>query len=97
MSPVLLELGELLHARGQAAQAVPLLERSLAITPRVARDALDLGVRRFALARALWDARGDRQRARELGEQAREGLLAAGAEGQEALAAATKWLASRPQ
>jgi len=94
---VLLELGELLHTRGQAARAVPLLERALAVTPRTAGDALDLGVRRFALARVLWDARGDRQRARVLAEQAREGLLAAGASGRAAEAAAAQWLASRPR
>jgi len=97
VSPVLLELGELLHARGQAARAVPLLERALAVTPRAAGDTLDLGVRRLALAQALWDARGDRRRARMLAEQAREGLIAAGAPGRAAQAAATQWLASRPQ
>ncbi|MBL8975922.1 MAG: tetratricopeptide repeat protein, partial [Myxococcales bacterium] len=48
---------------------------------------------RFALARALWEARGDRARARALAEQAREGLAAAPTPG-EALQEVDAWIAS---
>ena len=58
------DLGHLLVERDRAAEAVPLLERSLktgtqTITPLRA-------VTRWALAQALWDSGGDRDRAREL-------------------------------
>ena len=58
------------------------------------RWAVELGKRRFALARALWDARGDRQRARHLAEQAREGFVVGGAS-REHSQAVERWLASR--
>ena len=91
-APVLLELGELLLERGRAREALPLLERSLAQTPRSEGDATELGKRRFALARALWDARGDRRRARQLAEQAREGFVVVGAS-REHSQAVERWLA----
>jgi hypothetical protein len=49
---------------------------------------------RFALARALWDGKGDRARAHELAKQAREGLSGASAQVTRARAAVDAWLRS---
>jgi hypothetical protein len=74
------------------------LERALAIRTK---DALppELAETRFALARAVWDARGDRARAVALANDARAGYApdAArfGGEYAEAVAAIDAWLAAR--
>jgi tetratricopeptide (TPR) repeat protein len=67
VSLALLSLGELHLARGRPAEALPLLERARAHV--YAKDESDVA---FALARALWDARKDRPRARSLATQARD-------------------------
>ena len=57
---------------GDPAAAIAPLEEALAIFLATPRDPLYLAQARFELARALWDSREDRSRARHLAEQARE-------------------------
>jgi hypothetical protein len=68
-------LGEALVARGNAEDALPLLERSVALPRRV--YAGDLAAARFVLARALVAAKKDRARARELAQSAEKELATA--------------------
>jgi len=58
--------------RGEPAQAIAPLEEAIAIFLATPRDPLYLGQARFELARALWNSRSDRTRARLLAQQARE-------------------------
>ena len=57
-------------ARGQPGQAIAPLEEAIAIFLATPRDPLYLAQARFELARALWDSRRDRPRARQLAQQA---------------------------
>jgi tetratricopeptide (TPR) repeat protein len=62
--------GQLLTERGRAREAVPLLERALAIRTE-SDEPIPLRIQSaFALAQALWAAGRDRARARALAEQA---------------------------
>jgi serine/threonine protein kinase/tetratricopeptide (TPR) repeat protein len=85
-----------LHARlsKAPADAIPMLERALAIHERTdapgSRAAIQREQTRFALARALLSAGVDRPRARALAEQARSALAAAHDPGVRAIEA---WLA----
>jgi tetratricopeptide (TPR) repeat protein len=67
----LIGLGKVLLADGKAYSAVVQLERALAIRSGDDADPNLLAEAQFWLARALWEADGDRQRARELAEAAR--------------------------
>ncbi len=67
--------GLLALARGRPAEAVAPLERALALSGP--RDPTRLAELRLALARALWDARVDRPRARALAELAQAELQVA--------------------
>ena len=60
-------MGFLELARGRPAAAVPWLERALKLSPERAGTEI-----RFMLARALWDSKRDRSRARTLAADARE-------------------------
>jgi Tfp pilus assembly protein PilF len=60
--------------RGTPEAAIAPLEEAVAILVASPRDPLYLAQARFELARALWDSRRDRARARTLGEQARQGF-----------------------
>ncbi len=71
-------IGNVLRSEGHADAAVPVLERALALRAGDVQDGVRLAETRFALARALWDARVNRARARSLALQAHEGYLAAG-------------------
>jgi tetratricopeptide (TPR) repeat protein len=64
-------LGKLLIADDQPGEAIPPLERALAIRSGNEVDPNLLAETRFFLARALWDAEVDRERALELAEAAR--------------------------
>jgi serine/threonine protein kinase len=76
LAPLLAGLGEAELLTGEPSAAVGTLERALAawgdsqITPHLIPTA------KFALARALWEAGGDRPRARSIAEDARAGFLA---------------------
>ncbi|HET6282884.1 MAG TPA: serine/threonine-protein kinase [Polyangia bacterium] len=62
----------------QPEKAVPLLERALSIRQKVATGPVRLGETRFALARALVLAGGNRRRARALASAARTNYAASG-------------------
>ena len=92
---VTVERGDVLRALGRAGEAVPSLERALAIREAAHARGEDLAAARFALARALWEAGGDRTRARGLALAAQ--AAAAQAPGiEEARAEIATWLASHP-
>ncbi|WP_375769449.1 tetratricopeptide repeat protein [Archangium gephyra] len=85
--------GEALVLLGRAPEALAPLERALALRETHAVAPVELAATRFALARALWDARRDTVRARELAQKA-EGALAQ--PGTEALRARVQeWLGAR--
>jgi eukaryotic-like serine/threonine-protein kinase len=78
--------------RGRAGQAIPILERALAIREHraVARELL--AETRDVLARALWRSTRDRERAIALARQARDGYAAGGGLWQPRLVALDAWL-----
>jgi serine/threonine-protein kinase len=69
-------LSEVKLATGQAAAAIPLLERALRIYDRYPGTGAFKAATEFALARSLWEGGRDRHRARRLAEAAREGHAA---------------------
>lgn len=81
--------------QGHAAEALPPLERALALRQAHEPDAATVAETRFALARALWDDGRDRPRARRLAEDAHDVY-----QGQPTLAdkdrEVTGWLAEHP-
>ncbi len=81
-------IGEAWLGLGRADQARPLLEQAHALNPDRSTDGWHTA---FALARALWASAPDRERARSLAREARDGLAAAG-QAKEA-AAVDAWLA----
>jgi tetratricopeptide (TPR) repeat protein len=70
----LLALGEALEAKGDAAAAREPLERALRIVEKTQLDPLQVAEVRFALARVLWSAKDQRERAHALASQAEEVL-----------------------
>ncbi|HEY0132818.1 MAG TPA: tetratricopeptide repeat protein, partial [Nannocystis sp.] len=87
--------GLLALAAGRPADALPPLERALALG---IADPAKLAEARLALARALWDAKVDRPRARALAERARSELAIAGSGPMQARIGAllSEWLAAHP-
>jgi len=67
-------LGEAQLGLGKPESARPLLERACDIGSSGSMDPADLAEWRFALAKALWPAHSDRNRAMDLAQQALEGL-----------------------
>jgi tetratricopeptide (TPR) repeat protein/predicted Ser/Thr protein kinase len=65
-------LGRALILEGRAGEAIAPLNRALALRVAAKDARVRLGETRFALARALWDAGGDRKRAHALGTAARD-------------------------
>ncbi|WP_434425129.1 tetratricopeptide repeat protein [Nannocystis pusilla] len=91
----LLGRGGALLGLGRAAEAVREFERALAIREAAQVQPEELAEARFAVARALWEAGGDRPRARALAEQAATTYpTAPGTE--DARAKVREWLASHP-
>jgi tetratricopeptide (TPR) repeat protein/tRNA A-37 threonylcarbamoyl transferase component Bud32 len=88
--------GLLALLRGRPAEAIPAFERALALGGL--QNPVELAELRLGLARALWDTRQDRPRARLLAEQARAGLVEAGPNPASAEISATvdRWLADHP-
>ena len=86
-------LGRALLAAGRPDEAVTTLERALALRARETGLAL-VAETRFALARALWEANGDRPRALTLSAQARAAYVAEGDAAR--VAAVDTWRASTP-
>ncbi|HEV2844357.1 MAG TPA: tetratricopeptide repeat protein, partial [Thermoanaerobaculia bacterium] len=87
-------LGKVRMGQGRPAEAVPLLERAVAVCDRTAPPDWQAEAR-FALARALWENSRDRRRALALARQARTFFRDNGAPFSEQLAAVDAWLASR--
>jgi tetratricopeptide (TPR) repeat protein len=69
-------LGKCLVAVGRAREAAPILERAVRIRERRESDKSLIAESRFALARARWEAGGDRDAARVLAVVARDGYRA---------------------
>jgi tetratricopeptide (TPR) repeat protein/predicted Ser/Thr protein kinase len=91
------ELGKALLGLERPAEAIPELERALALFDEFGGDPLTLPDIRFTLARALWDAnaREGRARARALALLAVDSYTQAGPASAEALAEVEAWLAQR--
>ena len=64
-------------AEGNAASALPPLERALRIREAKETDPAKLSETRFAMARALWSSNRNRKLARDLADHARRGYLKA--------------------
>ena len=95
IAPVLVHRSETHLDRREPGLAIDFAERALAICTqsRCASGVVDDA--RFALARALWRSKGDRKRARSLGEAARAGYVALAA-GSARAAVVAEWL-QRPR
>jgi tetratricopeptide (TPR) repeat protein/predicted Ser/Thr protein kinase len=93
LAGVLTDLARIQLARSRPLLALPIAERALGTVLAQGESAPpdELSAARFAVARALWDAHGDRARARTLAEQALTGAPA-GATRDEIDA----WLAAHP-
>jgi tetratricopeptide (TPR) repeat protein len=76
LSYPLMALGVALLGEGRAAEAIPILERAVAIRGSKESQPSRRGEARFALARALWTAAQDGARARVLARLARSEYLA---------------------
>jgi tetratricopeptide (TPR) repeat protein len=68
----LVPLGKTLIATKRAAESVPVLERAVRIRDRREPNQPLVAEARFGLARAIWEAGGDRGRARQLATAARD-------------------------
>jgi tetratricopeptide (TPR) repeat protein len=64
-------LGDIWRARGDTAKALGFFEQAMQLRERSETSPLLKADTRFALARTLWDAGGDRARAQRLAEEAR--------------------------
>lgn len=78
---------------GDAVRAVPEAERGLRLVEASSKDAVQLALARYALAKALWSAGRDRTRALALAHQARDGFASGGLAALNGVAAVDKWLA----
>ncbi len=88
-------LGKCQLARHRPAAAVAPLERALAIADDRAGDPVMTALTQFALARALWDSKRSRGRARKLAEAARAAWEKSPDRASDELAEVTEWLAAR--
>ena len=80
------------NRKGDARHALPLLERAFKVRQAGKAGASDSSWTKLELARALWDAPGDRARARRLAEESL--AEARSVEQKEGIEAAEEWLAS---
>ncbi len=89
----LLNLATTHLARGAPADAIPVLERALTLGAGGQDQEYERAQLELALARALWNSRSDRPRARKLAQATAATLRAAGSDAAEVLADVEKWLA----
>ena len=89
----LVGLATIALSRNDATTALPLAERAQALRSREGTQPEAIAETEFLLARALWDAGGDRRRARELAERAASFWRDHPDRDREASAAVTTWLA----
>ena len=83
-------LAEVRIVQAKPADAIPLLEETLAIRESQRRQPVRLAETRFALARALWESRGDRRAARSLAVQAQDDFASTSTQGRDV----GQWLAA---
>jgi tetratricopeptide (TPR) repeat protein len=86
-------LGEALLAAKRPAEAIAPLERALALDDGSEHYEINVAKARFSLAKALWEARGDRARSRSLAAAARERLRGR-PEAAKTLSAVDVWVAT---
>lgn len=91
ISRPLARMGRARLGLGDWERAIPELERALGLAEKRGAPPGTLEEARFALARALWNRKGDRARAVELATHARDGY--AQARNQQELAKVQAWLA----
>jgi tetratricopeptide (TPR) repeat protein len=91
----LISIGQAELALGQPARAIEPLERAERMLPATGAPD-DRGAVRFLLARALWDARRDRRKARDLANAARTDYARAGDGFKPQVDEVDRWLARRP-
>ncbi|MBS1122410.1 MAG: serine/threonine kinase family protein [Deltaproteobacteria bacterium] len=82
------------HRLGDARAALEALERALTLAEAPNAERVVRGRAELAAADALWDAGGDRHRARKLAEAAHAAFAKAGAGAKNELAQVERWLAS---
>jgi hypothetical protein len=92
--PSLVGLGRALLAQGNAAAALPHLERAEALITKFPGGPCLVADVELELARAMWQAGGDRERARALGTTARDRYHGAGERGARGFLRAERWLAA---
>jgi eukaryotic-like serine/threonine-protein kinase len=92
LADTLTRLGTTYQRKGDAAAALPVLERALEVRRAGAAGPWESSWTKLELAKALWDARGDPARAIALAEESRAEAEAAG--DAEQLEAARTWLAA---
>ncbi len=93
LAHTLLNLGTTHVARGAPADAIPVLERGLTVSASGPDQEFQHAKLELELARALWNSRTDRPRARRLAQVTATTLRAAGPDAAEVLADVDKWLA----
>ena len=86
---------DVLVALGRPEEAIPILERALALRETTPDVHSEIAESRFALARALWIAKADRARSLRLAKRARDAYAAIGDGMEEELAEVKAWLAER--
>jgi len=91
-----LDLSRALLEAGRPRDALAPLEKTLAGWERAKPTSVERANTRLLLARALWDAKGDRERALRLAREARALAVEAGDAGARVLEAAEAWLAVHP-
>jgi tetratricopeptide (TPR) repeat protein len=95
-APARTALGVALLGLGRPHDATEPLERAIAILGARTSDALGLAEPRFALARALWQAGREKQRARNLASQALDAYVEAGPGRSADRATVQAWLDGHP-
>ncbi|MCH9686337.1 MAG: tetratricopeptide repeat protein, partial [Deltaproteobacteria bacterium] len=94
LAAALLNVGGNLVELGRHAEALLTLERARETYEGTTGFARELAQTRLALARALWDGGGDRNRARSLARHALDGFGNIGAGARKDAAAARAWLST---